>query len=408
MSGLGVLDPELFGRGDPSFSGLPLDLYARLRAETPCYWQPLDDEPLLLDGAWVVSRYADILAIIRDTARFSNEGGSSIRRYDPMVLERGGRPTMLSEDGREHQRIRTITSRMFTPRAVNAFSERYRAIAGRLIDRALERGRIDFISDLACYMPLDVICDMIGIPEDDREQVLAWTNAVTIPLDSKTTPSRKELEDAMQGLWSYGLKMSALRQAEPDDGIMSAIAAAHASGQLSDEEVSGYMFQLAVAGNETTRNGIAFGFHALLTRPDQMALLRAHQGSLPASAVEEVLRWSVPFLYTVRRAREDVELHGQKIRAGDPVALLLASANFDPDQFDRPESFDVMRSPNEHLTLGHGAHLCLGIHVARLEIKILFEELLARAGTIALDGEVELIGDAQLHAIKRLPIALSR
>lgn len=408
MSFLGVMDPELYGRGDPWTAGLPLDLYARLRTEKPCYWQPLAGGPLWLEGCWVVSRYDDIVAIIRDTARFSNVHGTSVRRYDPMVVDRGGRPNMLSSDGPEHQRIRTVTSRLFTPRAVNAWQDRYRAIAARLVERALDLGRIDFIADLACYMPLDVISDMIGIPDEDRERVLAWTNMITVPLDTTSMPSPEQYAEALHGLWAYGLTMSALRRATPADDIMSAIAEAHASGRLSDDEVSGYMFQLAVAGNETTRNAIAFGLHALLMRPEQLALLRGRGRDMPASAVDEILRWSVPFLHTVRLAREDVTLHGETIRAGDPVVLHLASGNFDPDQFDRPEIFDIMRSPNDHLTLGVGAHLCLGVHVARLEIKILFEELLARAPTLALDGKAALISDNQMHAISHMPLVLSR
>ena len=189
-------------------------------------------------------------------------------------------------------------------------------------------------------MPLHAVSELLGIPAEDREQVLAWTNLITVPLDPHFTPSQAEFEQALDGLWRYGLQLSGLRGTEPDESIMSAIARGHANGVLSDDEVSGYMLALAAAGNETTRNAIAIGLHALLLRPEQMALLRA-QGGMPESAVEEILRWASPAIHTVRLAKEDVTLHGETIRAGDRVALLLSSANFDPRQFERPEDFNV-------------------------------------------------------------------
>ena len=175
------------------------------------------------------------------------------------------------------------------------------------------------------------------------------------------------------------------------------------AGARSDDEVSGYMLALAAAGNETTRNAIAIGLHALLLRPEQMALLRA-QGGMPESAVEEILRWASPAIHTVRLAKEDFTLHGETIRAGDRVALLLSSANFDPRQFERPEGFNVTRAANDHVAFGTSAHTCLGLHVARLELKILFEELLRRAPAIELAGKVEFIRDNLVHGIRKMPI----
>jgi cholest-4-en-3-one 26-monooxygenase len=408
MSGLGVLDPSLYENGDPWKSGLPLELFEELRRDRPCYWQSLEDEPMFVPGVWVVSRYEDVVRIIRDTGRFSNQAGTSVRQFDPTIPARGGKPTMVSMDGAEHQRNRTVTSRLFSPRAVNAYADNFRGIAARIVERVLDKGRIDFITDLACYMPLDAISAMLGIPEEDREQVLAWTNMFTVPLDPHYTPTPEVFMAALHNLWSYGLQLSNYRRANPDDSVMSAIAEGNADGRLSDDDVSGYMLQLAAAGNETTRNAIAFGLHALLLRPDQMALLRAQGGEMPTTAIEEMLRWSAPTIHTVRLAREDVELHGQTIRAGDSLALLLGSANFDPAQFDRPEQFNIMRSPNEHVAFGTAAHTCLGIHVARLELKVMFEELLRRAPAIELAGEVKFVRDNLIHGVRTMPLILSR
>jgi len=407
MSDLGIFNPDLYAQGDPWTSGLPLDLFAELRDERPCYWQPLEDEPLFVDGVWAVTRYADIVAIIRDTERFSTRAGTSVRRFDPTVAECGGKPTMMSMDGARHRNNRAVTHRMFSLRAVNALENQFRAIARRLVERALDKGRIDFVTDVARSMPLEAVSDLLGIPPEDRGQVLAWTNMITVPLDPHFTPTRHDFQAALDGLWGYGLELSQRRLEDPDDGVMTAIARGRADGRLSDDEVCGYMLQLAAAGNETTRNAIAFGLHALLLRPDQMALLRAGDGTLPDSAVEEILRWSAPTIHTVRLALQDLELHGQTIRAGDRVALVLGSGNFDPAKFAAPEAFDVMRSPNEHIAFGTAAHTCLGLHVARLELKVLFEELLRRCTSIELDGDVEFVRDNLIHGVRKMPLALS-
>jgi len=407
MADLGVLDPRIYETGNPWFGSLPLAEFDRLRDEAPCYWQPLSDEPAFIDGAWIVTRHADILAMLRDSERFSASSGTSVRKLDPTVVDRGGKPTMVSMDGAEHHRNRTVTSRMFSPKAVRAFEAHFRAIAVRIIERALDMGRIDFIFDLARYMPLDAISDMIGIPPEDREQVLAWTDMTSVPLDPHYTPSWEEFMAALNGLWDYGVTLADRRQREPDDGIMTAIAQGRRDGRLSDDEVSGYMLQLAAAGNETTRNAIALGLLALLQRPDQMALLRSY-GTMPEAAIDEILRWTSPAIHTCRRAAVDLEIHGQTIRAGETIAMMIASANYDPRAFDRPDQFDLTRTRNEHVTFGIATHICLGMHVARTELKVIFEELLRRAPTIVLEGEVAFVRDNLIHGIKKMPLTISR
>src|SRR5262249_17941228 len=211
------------------------------------------------------------------------------------------------------------------------------------------------------------ISDMIGIPPEDREQVLAWTDMTSVPLDPHYTPSWDEFMAALNGLWDYGVTLAERRQREPDDGIMTAIAQGRRDGRLSDDEVSGYMLQRAAAGNETTRNAIALGLLALLQRPDQMALLRSYK-TMPEAAIDEILRWTSPAIHTCRRAAVDLEIHGQKIRAGETIAMMISAANFDPRAFDQPDRFDLARTPNEHLTFGIATHICLGMHVARTEL----------------------------------------
>ena len=405
-SGLGVLDPDLYARGDPMTGGLPLDLFRTLRDEHPLYWQPLGDEPLFVEGAWIVTRYADAAAILSDTERFTTMGGVSVRQFDPTLLSRGGRPTMMTLDGRDHHRNRTVVSRKFTPAAIRAYEACFRDIAVGILDRALAMEEVDFVGDVATAMPLDAISEMLGVPPEDREQVLGWTNMIGVPIDPHYTPTRDDFTDALNGIWNYGLEITEKRRLDPDAHVMTAVAQAVDAGKASRDEVQGYMLQLAVAGNETTRNAIAFGLQALLLRPDQMAILRK-LSEVPVSAVEEILRWASPTIHTARTAKEDVALHGQLIRAGQPCAVMLAAANTDSAAFDAPERFDVLRAPNKHLAFGIANHICLGLHLARLEIKVLLEELLRRTSKIELTGGVEFVRDNLIHGIKRMPVSLT-
>ena len=407
MSDLGIFNPDLYAKGDPWKSGLPLELFAELRDERPCYWQSLEDEPMFIDGVWVMTRYADIVAIIRDTERFSNKAGTSVRRFDPTVAECGGKPTMMSMDGARHRNNRTVTNRMFSLRAINTLEDRFRAIATRLVERALDMGRIDFVTDVARYMPLEAVSDLLGIPPEDREQVLAWTNMITVPLDPHFTPTRRDFQEALDGLWRYGLELAERRLEDPDGGVMTAIS--EGPGRRPAQRRRGLRLYAAARSrrqrDDTQRNRFRPARAVAEAGPDGAAA--RGNGTLPESAIEEILRWSAPTIHTVRLALQDLEVLRSDDSCGRPVALVLGSGNFDPSKFEAPEAFNVMRSPNEHIAFGTAAHTCLGLHVARLELKVMFEQLLRRCTSIELDGDVEFVRDNLIHGVRKMPLALS-
>ena len=261
---------------------------------------------------------------------------------------------------------------------------------------------------VASQLPLYAICDLLGVPAADRAQLLAWTNALTVPTEPEYAPSEEEFTAAVNGIWNYGTLLADMRRRDPGRDVMSTIVAAANEDRLSDDEVMGFMLTLAAAGNETTRHVISHGLLALLHHPDQLGWLRARADAIPATAVEEILRWSSPVIHSRRTVVHDVGIHGVKLVAGDAVVVLYPAANFDPRQFPDPRCFDLQRQPNLHLVFATGPHLCLGAHVARLETRILFEELLQRAGHIELDGRCEYLRDNALRGIKRLPILMTR
>jgi cholest-4-en-3-one 26-monooxygenase len=406
LLGVNVFDPDLYASADPGQNGLPVELFARLREGAPCVRLPCQI-PGHEESAWVLSRYEDVSAMLREPDRFLSGGGVTMRATHTTVSEDGGKPAMITMDGQAHVRNRRLVNRGFTPAVVRSFEAHFRTIASDIVQRAVDLGTFDFVGEVASQFPLHAICDLLGVPDADRPALAQWTNTLTTPTDPEYAPTSTEFFDAMEHMWAYGLELADLRRRSPGTDVMSVIVAAADSDALSEDELMGFVFTLAAAGNETTRNSASHALLALLQRPEQLTWLRERVDRIPHSAIEELLRWSTPVIYIRRTAARDLEISGQKIAAGDPVAGFVVSANFDAGEFPDPLTLDLERHPNRHLTFATGPHLCMGAHIARLELRILFEELLSRTKDIELVGPIDYARDSYVRGVKRLGVRVS-
>ncbi|MCU1456086.1 MAG: Linalool 8-monooxygenase [Actinomycetia bacterium] len=398
-----VFDPDVYARGDPARNGLPYGRYAWLREHDPCVRLPCaipGHEP----SAWVVSRFDDVSAVLRDPDRFVSGHGVTMRASHTTVAGDGGKPAMITMDGAAHSRNRRLVNRGFTPAVIRSFETHFRTIAAGVIDRAVALGSFDFVGEIASQLPMHAISDLLGVPEADRPQLARWTNAVSSPTDPDYALPGEDIGDVLGHIWDYGLELAELRRKNPGTDVMSTIVDAADQEALTSDELMGFVFTLAAAGNETTRNSASHALLALFHHPEQMQWLRERADRIPDSAIEEMLRWSTPVVYMRRTAITDVELHDRHIAAGDVVAAFCASANFDPDEFADPQDLRLDRSPNRHVTFAVGPHVCLGAHVARLELRVLFEELIRRTGTLRATGSVEYARDSYLRGVKRLGV----
>jgi cholest-4-en-3-one 26-monooxygenase len=235
---------------------------------------------------------------------------------------------------------------------------------------------------------------------------LRWINAFTVPTDPAYAPSLDDLTAALEGIWAYGVELAELRRRDPGTDLMSKIVSAVDDETLSDDELMGFTLLLAGAGADTTRNAASFALDGLMRAPDQMDLLRAQADDIPREATEEMVRWASPVIHFCRTTTREVEIHGQPIAAGEKIAMMFASANYDPDVIDDPLRLDLARSPNPHLAFGGGPHVCLGRHIAHLELKILFEELLRQTRAIRPAGEIVYTRDSFLRGVTSLPITV--
>jgi len=395
--------------GDPAtFSnGIPHEAFAVLRRQAPVRWH---SDP----GFWSVTRLADIAMVGRDTDRFSSEAG--IMMFDQPELAAPEAPRMMIEmDPPRHTRYRLLVNRGFTPRMIARLTERIRAGAAAVVDEAQALGPCEFVSSIASPLPLQVIADLLGVPAADRARVLSLSNRIMGHEDEEFGAAAGAPYEAIGEMSRYAAALAADRRAATasrsgaggtgEDDIVGALLSRVGDDELSEDEFAWFFLLLVVAGNETTRTALAQGMLAFFEHPEQWSRL-VHDPSLLGSAVEEVLRWSTPILHFRRTATEDVELRGQTIRRGDKVLLWYASANFDDEVFARPLTFDIGRSPNEHVTFGTGGpHFCLGAHLARLELHAMLEELTTRLPGLRPDGPAERLTSNWTNGIKRMPVA---
>ncbi|MEJ8279440.1 cytochrome P450 [Pseudonocardia spirodelae] len=404
---ISVLDGDTYANGDPTTYGLPLEQYRYLREEEPVYLQRFDD-PLLIDEVHVVTRNEDIVRVDRDAETFAADRGFvNIWKVNPIDPQFGGVPAMLSKDGADHRRHRTVISRGFTPKVVTRLEEKFRDYARTIVDTALEKGTFDFVTEVAHAMPMEALGDVLGVPPADRGQFFAWVDKFAAPFDTRITPSFDMVMEAIGQLMVYATDLAEQKSRCPMDDVVSKIVTAGRDETLSEEEMMGNVVLLASGAAESTRSALAHGMHELMRNPEQNAWLRERADDVPATAIQEICRISTPFLHFVRTATRDVEMHGTVIREGERVAMLLGAGNFDPEVIPDPDTFDLSRNPNMHVAFGRGAHTCLGKHVAALEMKILLEELLQRTKDIRPAGEIAYVRDVFARGVYTLPVTVT-
>jgi cholest-4-en-3-one 26-monooxygenase len=352
--------------------GFPYAAFQELRDDEPVSHH---DHPGWERGYWVVTRHSDVQRVSRDWTAFRNAPHPFLPN-DGAMDDGSSSFLMISLDPPEHTKLRKIISSGFTPRRINDLADHVKARVDSVIDSVADRGECDLVKDIALWLPLHAIADLVGVPEEDRKQVFEWTE-LTFGFDPSVAP--EEQMNAATSMFAYADAMCAERRAHPRDDLMSVLLAADVDGdKLSDMQLSAFFMLLQNAGSETTRNLITTGTLALLQRPDQLRRLRADLSLLP-TAIEELLRHTTPVMSFTRTATRDTEIAEQAIEEGDHVLIVYASANRDERAFNRPDDIDVAREPNDHVAFGAGGpHFCLGSHLARLESKLMFEAILTR------------------------------
>lgn len=411
LEGIDLLDHDLFADHEP------WEMFDRLLREAPVHWHPAPDG----GGFWVITRFDDVLGVVRDTKTFSSEiaGAAQIDNLPEDVLE--ARRNFLEFDPPKHGRYRRLISTSFTPGAVEKYEEWLRDLVGHLLDEIPDGEEFDLVEHLAAPIPIRVLGHILGLPDERLPRLVELGDRLLVDTDpdfvGDAAYQGERPEDRYKPfgspwadeLCALGRQYYADRRANPRDDVLTRIAVAEIDGcPLSERDLDNTFALLIVAGNETTRQGIALGTLALAHHQDQYASVRADR-TLVRSAVEELLRYSSPVWFFRRTATKDTQLRGVEIAAGDRVTVWFAAANRDPEHYPDPHRFDVTRNPADSLTFGRGGpHHCLGAHLARLEMRVYLEELLERVDRIELAGPPLRQRSNFTNGLKRLPVRFHR
>ena len=409
-AGAGLEDVDL---ADPDrfIDRVPFEMLALLRREDPVHWQEEPDG----SGFWAVMKHADIRTVHKDYKTYSSErGGTSLQDLDPEQLE--ARKSMIDTDPPRHFKLRALINKNFTPNAVRGHEAAIRELISEIADRALELGEMEFVSEVSAELPMRVFAEMLGAPQEDRRYLVDLGDRI-LGTDDPELVDPEELRKnrhlpfsspAAGEMFEYGRALAEKRRREPQDDIVTSLVHAELDGEpLTQREYDTFFLLLATAGNETTRHTISHGLLALHEHREQLTRLQREPELIP-TATEEILRWATPVMHFRRTATRDVELGGKSIQENDKVVTWLISGNRDEDVFESPDVFDVGRDPNPHQTFGPGGvHFCIGAGLARLEIRLMFEELVPRIGSIELTGPVERLRSNFFNAIKRMPVRIT-
>jgi cytochrome P450 len=404
--------PAIDFENDAFAREVPYAMFDWLRQNDPVRWYDWPHGR----GYWAITRHDDLVAVHKDTKTFSSEtGATALEDLAPDAID--ARKSMLDTDPPRHTRLRGLVNREFTPRAVSAYENLLRELTVFILDEALPLGEFDFVEHIAAPLPIQVLCRILGVPPDDNQLLIDWGDRMIGSTDPALSDMSYEHPDsdayrllpfrspAAVELWRYGHGIAEQRRDQPQDDIVSKLVHAEIDGErLTAREFDVMFLLLVVAGNETTRQAIAHGMLALMEHPEELERLRDDPSLMP-TAVDEILRWATPVLHFRRTATCDVELRGKTIREGDKVVTWYISANRDKRVFDDPYRFDVGRRPNDHVSFGRGGpHFCLGAHLAKLEVKVMFEELLPRLRSIEPAGPPERIRTNFTNAFRAMPV----
>lgn len=394
----------------------PWQMFEVLRREDPVHWNA---EPSPNKGFWAVTRHADIVDVTRAEQTFSAAKFVNLEELDDDQMEL--RRSMLETDGPRHRALRRLLQRDLSHRAVAGFEPFLRGLTALTLDAALAKQTFDFVAEVAADFPINVLARLLGVPEGDTHKLIHWGNRILgntdpeyadVLFDSADSERYRDLpfrSPAALEVFEYGRELARQRRGGTGEDLVSKLVNGSPEDgvPLSTRDFDSYFLLLVVAGNETTRHAISHSMLALLQNPDQLAKLRDSPELMP-TAVDEFLRWSSPVYHFRRTATHDVDLHGRQVRAGDKVVVWYASGNRDGTVFADPDRFDITRQPNDHMAFGKGGpHFCLGAALARLEMRVMFEELLPRLADIRLAGEVTRMRSNFVNGIKTFPVSVA-